>query len=61
MSVVWTRLGHVAESAPFGFEAVFAFAFKWDIATRWLSYQPAAAATRFGELVKNALGGKDDI
>ncbi len=56
MSVVWTRLGHAAESDPFGFEAVFAFAFKWDIASRWLSYQPAAAATRFGELVTNALG-----
>ena len=59
MNIVWTRLGHIVESDPFGFEAVFAFVFKWDIASRWLSYQPASAAKRFGELVMNALGEHD--
>ena len=61
MNIVWTRLGHVAESDPFGFEAILAFVFKWDIASRWLSYQPAAAATRFGELVTNALGEHHEL
>jgi len=55
MNVVWQHLARVADKRPFGFEAVFAFAFKWDILSRWLSYQAEAAVERFQELVTEGL------
>lgn len=55
MNVVWERLGRVADTRPFGFEAVFAFSFKWDIVNRWLSYQAEAAVERFQELVTEGM------
>ena len=55
MNVVWERLGRVADVRPFGFEAVFTFAFKWDIVNRWLTYQAEAAIERFSELVTEGL------
>lgn len=51
MDAVWTRLGRIAEGAPFGFEAVLAFVFRWDILQRWLAYDATAARIRFEELI----------
>jgi hypothetical protein len=56
--VVWQRLSRIAESDPFGFEAVFAFVFKWDILRAWLARDPAAAKTRFQELIKEVIDGR---
>jgi len=51
MAAVWTRLGHIAERSPFGFEPVIAFVFRWDILQRWLSYNAGLGKVRFQELV----------
>lgn len=58
MDVVWQKLSRIAESDPFGFEAVFAFVFKWDILRAWLARDPAAAKTRFQELIKEVIHGR---
>jgi len=52
MGVIWQRLSRIAESNGFGFEAVFAFFFKWDILQAWLARDPAKAKSRFQELIK---------
>jgi len=51
MDESWKMLSRVAERAPFGFEDVFAFVFKLDILTRWLSYDAEAASRRFEQLI----------
>ncbi len=52
MEQSWKGLGSVSDLAPFGFEQVFAFVFKLDILTRWLSYDAEAASERFEELIQ---------
>jgi len=52
MRVIWQRLGPIAESNKFGFEAVFAFVFKWDILQAWLARDAAQAKSRFHDLIK---------
>ncbi len=54
MGLLWTKLSQVTDRHPFGFEQVFAFAFKWDILHRWLSYDAATARQRFDELISEA-------
>ena len=51
MDGAWRWLSRTADSHPFGFEQVFAFAFKWDILQLWLAYDASAAKTRFQELI----------
>ena len=51
MGQSWRRLSQVADGHPFGFEQVFAFAYKWDILHRWLSYDAEKARQRFEELI----------
>lgn len=52
MAEVWQWLSRLAESRPFGFEAVVAYVFRWDILRVWLARDPAAARTRFQALIK---------
>jgi hypothetical protein len=52
MGVIWERLTRIAESNRFGFEAVFAFVFKWDILQAWLARDAVKAKGRFQELIK---------
>lgn len=52
MRVIWQRLGHIGEGNTFGFEAVFAFVFKWDILQAWLARDSAQAKSRFQDLIK---------
>jgi hypothetical protein len=52
MDVIWQRLSRIAESNRFGFEAVFAFVFKWDILQAWLARDAVKAKSRFQELIK---------
>ncbi|MGZ8160611.1 MAG: DUF2764 family protein [Methylobacter sp.] len=52
MSIIWQRLSRTAESNRFGFEAVFAFVFKWDILQAWLARDAGKAKSRFQELIK---------
>lgn len=51
MNVAWRRLGRHAEQNTFGFEAVFAYFFRWDILRAWLSSDPEKGKTRFRELI----------
>lgn len=52
MRVIWQQLSRIAESNRFGFEAVFAFVFKWDILQAWLARDAGKAKSRFQELIK---------
>jgi len=52
MRIIWQRLSRIAESNSFGFEAVFAFVFKWDILQAWLARDAEKAKSRFQELIK---------
>jgi hypothetical protein len=47
----WKRLSQIAERHPFRFEQVFAYAFKWDILRRWLSYDAEQARESFEKLI----------
>lgn len=51
MGQSWKNLSQVSDANPFGFEQVFAFAYKWDILHRWLSYDAEKARERFEELI----------
>jgi Protein of unknown function (DUF2764) len=52
MRIIWQRLSRINESNRFGFEAVFAFVFKWDILQAWLARDAEKAKSRFQELIK---------
>lgn len=52
MDVVWRHLSRLADANPFGFEAVTAFVFKWDISRAWLLRDAAAAKLRFQTLIE---------
>jgi len=51
MGQSWKKLSQISDAHPFGFEQVFAFAYKWDILHRWLSYDAEKARERFEELI----------
>jgi len=57
MSIIWRRLGRIAESNLFGFEAVFAYVFKWDILQAWLVRNAEGGKKRFQELIKGVKHG----
>ena len=52
MGLIWEHLSRITESNGFGFEAVFAFVFKWDILQAWLARDSVRAKSRFQELIK---------
>ena len=56
MTAVWERMDRMAEGDAFGFEALLAYLFKWDILDQWLSYDKEEAKTRFEELVGEVTG-----
>jgi hypothetical protein len=47
----WRWLTRCAEQSMFGFEAVMAFVFKWEMLQAWLACDPERAKVRFTELV----------
>jgi hypothetical protein len=51
MGLSWTMLSDISNTYPFRFEQVFAFAYKWDILHRWVSYDAQKARERFDGLV----------
>ncbi|KPK62433.1 MAG: hypothetical protein AMS21_07580 [Gemmatimonas sp. SG8_38_2] len=61
MGQSWKRLSQIADSRPFGFEQVFAFAYKWDILHRWLSYDAEKARERFEELIMEVTSDHQDL
>lgn len=61
MDLSWKRLSQIADRHPFKFEQVFAFAFKWDILHRWLSYDAEKARERFEELILEVTRDHQDL
>jgi hypothetical protein len=57
LGVVWQELGRMMEAEPFGFGAVVAYLFRWDILRFWLARDAVAAKLRFQELIKEVLDG----
>lgn len=55
--LVWAELDRLAGADPFSFDAVLAYAFKWDLVDRWLRQDVAIAARRLDALAQEALGG----
>ncbi|MFI4851642.1 MAG: DUF2764 family protein [Gimesia chilikensis] len=51
MDVTWRRLTQCAEHRMFGFEAVFAYVFKWNILEAWLQSDADRGKIRFKELI----------
>ena len=56
LGLAWRELGQITERHPFRFEAIFAYAFKWGILNRWLTYNAETAVARFHELVTEGTG-----
>lgn len=52
MDTVWRKLSRMADMSPFGFEAITAFVFKWDILQAWLQRDAAAAKQRFQVMIE---------
>lgn len=61
MTVVWNNVDRLPQKDPFDFDVVLAYLFKWDILNRWLSYERAAARTRFDELVTEVMGERERL
>lgn len=51
MDVVWRKLARLGDLNPFGFEAITAFVFKWDILQAWLLRDAVTAKQRFQKLI----------
>lgn len=51
MDLNWRWLTRCAEQSMFGFAAVVAFVFKWDMLQAWLACDPERAKVRFTELI----------
>jgi hypothetical protein len=52
MDTVWRKLSRLGDMRPFGFEAITAFVFKWDILQAWLQRDANAAKQRFQTLIE---------
>ena len=55
MDEAWRRLSRIAEARPFAFDALIAYAFKWDILARWLSRNSDQSASAFTTLVQEVI------
>jgi hypothetical protein len=52
MDTVWRKLSRLGDRNPFGFEAITAFVFKWDILQAWLQRDALAAKQRFQVMIE---------
>jgi hypothetical protein len=57
MNVAWQRLSRIADRDIFGFEAVMAYVFKWDILRNWLAQNGEAGKEAFQKLVEEVMNG----
>jgi len=51
LNMLWEYLQSLAQGHYFDFDFVLIYLFKWDILSRWLSYDESLALQRFNELV----------
>lgn len=56
MNLVWRDLQRIEEAHRFGFPAVLAYRFKWDMVQRRLDYDAEKAGARLDALTDEALG-----
>ena len=61
MSVNWNRLVVLTGASNFEFEVVLSYLFKWDILTRWVSYDGDEARMRFEELMTEVMHGTEEL
>jgi len=61
MGESWKKLSQIADANPFGFEQVFAFAYKWDILHRWVSYDAEKARDRFEVLISEVTSDHQNL
>lgn len=59
MDVAWKRLSRIGDRNSFGFEAVMAYVFKWDILKNWLDQNAEAGKKQFQKLVEEVMHGQD--
>jgi hypothetical protein len=60
MDAAWQRATRIAGQDQFGFEAVVAYVFKWNIVARWVARDADAAGARFQDLIVEVSDGKQD-
>jgi hypothetical protein len=53
--VAWQQLEGIDRGSAYALQNVIAYLLKWDILDRWLSMDPAHAATRFDSLLEQVL------
>jgi len=58
MNTSWQRLSRMADRNLFGFEAVIAYVFRWDIVKNWLAHDGEAGKKKFQELMKEVMDGQ---
>jgi len=57
----WDSLARLSQGMEFGFDAVLAYLFQWDIVERWLSYDSKLASSRFEGLLAEVIEGHERI
>ena len=61
IETVWRKLAEIEGRAPFGFERVVGFVFKWEFVRRWLSYSAEGATERFQKLIGEVIRGHEEV
>jgi hypothetical protein len=59
MNVAWQRLNRIADRDLFGFEAVMAYVFKWDILRNWLAQNAEDGKKEFQKLIEEVMHGEN--
>lgn len=59
MDAAWQRLNRIGDRNLFGFEAVMAYVFKWDILKNWLDQNAEAGKEHFQKLVEEVMHGQN--
>ncbi|MGL6259251.1 DUF2764 family protein [Vibrio sp. WXL210] len=56
LKAVWHELDRIGAQQRFSFEAVVIYVLRWNLVSRWTTYDNDLAIERFDQLVENALG-----
>ncbi|WP_413111309.1 DUF2764 family protein [Thaumasiovibrio sp. DFM-14] len=56
LNAVWEQLDRISTKERFSFEAVVIYLLRWNLVSRWTTYNSEIAIERFDQLVENALG-----
>jgi hypothetical protein len=59
MNVAWQRLNRIADRDLFGFEAVMAYVFKWDMLKNWLAQDAETGKKEFQKLIEEVMHGEN--